>query len=150
MIWFGLLLLVLLCAGVVVALRLPPGATLLPLALLCTDCGPTAHQVQAVAADTAAAAANMSLSMLVAIERTEERAAIAKAATDVQEQWAPIWKTWDDYDVAHSAYRTALRQGTATPALEAEARLAYCALRAVLVGRAELPDHPLRPCEGPP
>jgi hypothetical protein len=155
MIWFGLLLLVLLCAGVVVALRLPPGATLLPLALLCTDCGPTALQVQAVAADTVGRAANAMLPAMVSTYRLEGDEMIARAKTadearagleTIRDRWRPVWAAWEVFAVAHDAYATALGQGTATPQLAAELGDAYCLLRAAVADRAELPDHPLQPC----
>ncbi len=106
-------------------------------------CSPAARQVQAVAANTLALAANDAGPLLVAAERAEgdraidsapDKASALVALAAVRSKWAPVWDRWAAVRAAQAAWATAL-ETKATPEDIAKAagalRDAYCALGAV-------------------
>lgn len=140
-------------------LTLACAAIAIALGVLLSGCGPSAVRVQAQAASAVAIAANGIEPALVQAYTREKQAAVDAAPDQpsallaeaaVRAEWMPIVRAWTALQSAQDAWATALETESAGQPITAGTMLqiagdvqrAYCALRAALDARAQLPDVP--------
>jgi hypothetical protein len=119
---------------------LPVWLWLVLLAALMCSCLPAAVQAQAQAADAVAQAANAALGPLVASYRAQGLAAVSAAETEAEARaawkkldarFAPVWRAWRVFRLAHEAWVKRLRAGDDPASALQSFEAAWCLLATV-------------------
>lgn len=118
-------------------------------------CGPQ-HEAQSAAAHAVAVSANEVFPVLqsayvldgrAAVDRAVDREDADRLVADVTTAWRPVWRAWDAFAAAHTAWVRSLEGDDLGAVLSAArgAHVAYCALYDV--APVTLPDMPGVRCE---
>lgn len=103
--------------------------------LIAFGCSPSQQAIQAGIADGIASGANAGLPSLLStykaegdaeIERAKDRPEAETGLEKVRAKWAPVWKAWETFRAAHSAWASTLEAGGDASKMFDALKAAYC------------------------